>query len=229
VGGWQRQPPARLGRRHRLGLAPHRLDRPQRRRGEEIGHQRRQQQRDRPADEELGAQALERVRPLLQRRADHDHQQPAVLGVDGRGEQPDGLVGAGEGWPVDDDRRPGRAGELGAAEQRTTVERGRAVDDHAAGVDHLSEALLLLGEPGRLPLPQAADGLLDQGGDVVGAAAEALLDRPVERDTQAQIEEQAHGQQDDRHGDGEHQRQPQPDRHARERTHHPHPPSWRSR
>ena len=65
----QGQPPAWGGGRDGLGLAPHRLHRPQRRRGQGVGDQRRQHQRDRADEQELPVQALQRLRPLLQRRA----------------------------------------------------------------------------------------------------------------------------------------------------------------
>ena len=67
VGRRQRQPLAGLGGRDRLRLAPHRLHRPQRRAGEEVAADRREDQRERADHEQLGEQAVERVVAILER------------------------------------------------------------------------------------------------------------------------------------------------------------------
>ena len=70
-----------VGRRHGKALversrrdvgraAPHRLDRPERRAGEEIAAERGEDEGDRPADQEGGAEAAQSLRSILARRAD---------------------------------------------------------------------------------------------------------------------------------------------------------------
>ena len=76
----QRQPPARLGRGHRLRLAPHRVDRPQRRGGEEVAAHRREQEGERPHDQQLRQQAAQRVLRILERDADREDATPCRPG-----------------------------------------------------------------------------------------------------------------------------------------------------
>ena len=93
----------------------------------------------------------------------------------------------------------------------------------AAGAEHLGEALA---RPDQvlLALPQPRVALLDQGDDVAGPRAQAGVDRRVELDGEAQVDEDAGGAEDQRHHSGEDEGHPQADREATQR-----PPSFRSR
>jgi hypothetical protein len=218
--GRKREPTARLGRRDRLRLASHRLDRPKRGGGETVARKRREQERGGAADQQRQEQAPEGLPAVFQRRTD-DYNDRSSARPDGLGEQSHGLVGAGDAAATDLDRPAFRAGDLGPGEERAP-ESGCRVDDRAARAEDLRE---------RLSLSRARrSARAYQRPDVVCAGAKALIDRPVESAAQAQVEKQAGGREDDGHRNGEGKREAQPDRHRGEVAHDAHPPpSARSR
>ena len=56
------------------GATSHRLDRPQREPGQDVARERRQHQRDRPGDQQLVAQAAQRLGAILARDPDDEHE-----------------------------------------------------------------------------------------------------------------------------------------------------------
>ena len=87
----------------------HRLDRPERRAGQEIAAERSEEEGDRPSDQERRAKAAERLGSVLLGRTDHEHD---LLSVPDGGQRQyaSRLVEAGHGRPVGEDRLALRRG-----------------------------------------------------------------------------------------------------------------------
>ena len=117
----------RLGRD--LGRAPaHGLDRPERETGEKVPGDRGEDERDRACDQQLVAEAGQRLRVVPARRADDEHELAAVA-LDGSREQPRGLVQARDRRAVRVDRLALGCRELGRVAGAT---QRRAVSSHPA-------------------------------------------------------------------------------------------------
>ena len=136
---WHGQPAARGRGGDGARLAPHLFDRAQGRAGEHVPGERREQECERRADEQLPPQALERLladverarqhqRVLLVRAADRDREQ-APASARARARRPSRAPSAAE--------RTAR--ELGSAEQRREARRLR-LGDAAAAREHLRKA-----------------------------------------------------------------------------------------
>ena len=86
VRGRYRQPLGELARRDSSGPCPHALNREQGGPADEVADQRGEEQRERPADQQLAPEVAERGVSRLERGADDDYE-PLVLRRDRRGEQ----------------------------------------------------------------------------------------------------------------------------------------------
>jgi hypothetical protein len=201
------QPAAGLGAGDRRRLAPHVLDRPQGRPRHAEGGQRGEQKRRRTADEHLGDQALERLVPIVDGRADDDHPGLAVR-VDRRGEEPHGIALEDvEPSAVDDRRAATRLRQLAGREEHAPGRGGDLVDDPSARVDDLRDALVRVGEAPGSGGHGRAVRLPRERRDVVGPRPQAARDGAVELVAEPEIQEQSRGGEDDGHHGGEDQRQ----------------------
>ena len=184
----QCQPPPRLGCGHHLGLAPHRLHRPQGCSREEVAADRREEQGERADDEELGEQAVERVLRVLERDADREHSRP----VDRGHEQTEAVAFHRE-------RAAEATADLGEDEDRLLAAR-RRVEQPAARVVQLRDALV----PGGAELVRRPD--------LRRPELERLVEPIHERALEPYVEERAERAQHDGHRNREGEREPPADR-----------------
>ena len=193
----------------RIGLEPHRVDRPQRRGGNAVPGERCEQQRERPADREQPGEIAQRLAAFVRRRPDHDDEAPAVRPH--RPQNHSDRIAVLE-WigTVDRDRAGQRAANLGGSEQPRAAQLRRRVDDRAARVEHLREALLLV--DAAADVAERPVLLCDERADVGRARAQPLVDRAVELGLEAQVDDEPDRADDDRHHARERERDLQPDR-----------------
>ena len=131
----QRQAGVGIGGGDRRRPAAHRLDGPQRAGGQRVAGERRERQRERPADQQRAREDVERVLALGQVGADHDH---APGGADRLGEHAQALATVAHDPPAL------RVAQLAGAEQRRgapTASRPRS----GPGVDDLDDVADLPG------------------------------------------------------------------------------------
>jgi hypothetical protein len=112
AGTRKRKTPAGRVARDVLRSAPHRLDRMQRRAGEEVAGCGGEQERERPGDEELLKKSFERLFAILERSAD-DEDDGLALGLRRRHEQPPGIFEARHLLASEKERAVERAPLLG--------------------------------------------------------------------------------------------------------------------
>jgi hypothetical protein len=137
------------------------------------------------------------------------------LCVDGLREQSSRFVRAGDVAAPDLDLSALRACDLTAGEERAT-ELARRVDDRTARVEDLSDARSSLRKPRIV--------LTSKRSDVVCALAQALVDRPIERVAESDIEEQTRGREHDGHRNRECEGEAKTNRYRCEPAHDVHPP-----
>ena len=220
----QRESPRRGRGRDLARAASHRLHRPQRRSCDEVADAGRDEQRERKRDQELREQSVESVVAILERLPD-DHHATASIGDRQRDETGrldvtvpafDRALDAQASVPspsqlvVGEQLRPSRVSERGA--------------NRPVGVDHLCEALLVADET-QVVEPRLTVARCDRCEQRVAANAESLVHALVERRAEPDIEERPERREDDRHDDGEREREPNPDRQPA----HAASPSFRSR
>jgi hypothetical protein len=179
----------------------HRLDRAERGPRERIAAQRRQEQRDRPADQECVTHAAQGLGPVFPGRARDEHST-----AERHREHPSRLVEARHGRPVDEQRAVPRACELLPFEQALPPERRGGVEDATVRRDELGERFAALQQP---PVrgPQGA-AVTDEGGEILGAAAQLLVEVVTEVAPDPRVGEQADAGEHQRHRQREEKRQP---------------------
>ena len=205
VGRADREARAGLGGLDLGGAPAHPLDRPQRRRRRGVAGQRREQERDRTADQQRPGEVAQRVVAVVDRRAD-DGDERLALRAHRRGKEPHRVLAARRRPAIDDDRSAPRARECAGVEQRLPAHGRRAVDDGTGCVEDLGEVLALLGQRAAAGVREPRVRLPDQRADVPGARAQALLDRAVELGAEPRVHEQPGGAKHDRHRPGERER-----------------------
>jgi hypothetical protein len=210
-----RQPLARRLGRDRGGAATHRLDRAKREPGEHVAGHRGEHERDRPGDQQLVAQARERLDPVLPRRADDEHEPSAALLDRGR-EQPRRLVEAGDRRAVCVDRLAPSALELAPGEQVRPAERGGRIDDPAGRRDELGVALAALDEAAPGVRRQCRSRPVDERGDVLRAHEQVVVERRRQVRVEPRVEKQAGEREHCGHRDRERCGDPKPDRDPRQ-------------
>ncbi len=155
----------------RRRLPPHPLDRPQRRGGERIARERREQEGARAPEQQLGDEVVEGLLAGLERSRDDGDGRLAPRGDGGGQEPPAPLAEAGQRRPRERDRTAPRAGELGAREQQRMPRHDRRAKHAAAGSEQLGDPF-----PARELVRIRRARSQGEGGDVVGAGTEV----PVE-------------------------------------------------
>ena len=162
AGRRHRQPLAgRLGRDR--GRAPaHRLDLLQRDAREAVADERGEEERDRAGDQELVAEARQRLRPILAGRADDED-----AGSDRDGQQPRRLVEPRQRRAVRVERVPTGLAHLGRLQQRHRPERTGRLEHVSARVEELGVALSALDEAAARVLRERRVRLTDERGEVL--------------------------------------------------------------
>jgi len=193
----------------RVRLEPHRLDRPQRRRGGAVSGERGEQEREWSAEREQPGEAAQRFAAVVGRGPD-EHDEAPALRLHRPQEHPDRIAVLERVGAVDHDRPGQRAPDLGGREQPRAAQLRRRVDDRAAAVEHLREALLLVDAAADVAERPAL--LRDERADVGRARSQPLVDRVVELGLEAQVDDEPDRADHDRHHARERERDLQPDR-----------------
>ena len=185
-------------RRDRRRPPAHRLDLPQREPGEAVSGEGGQEQRDRARDQELVAEASERLGPVLASRA--DDQDPAS---DRNREQPRRLVETRERSAIGVERASARLAKLRPAQQRHRPQRPRRLEDASPRVEKLRVALAPLDEAGAAVVREGRVRLAYERGEILCAELELAVERRLEVGAEAEVEEEAGGGEHGRHRDRE--------------------------
>ena len=168
MAGRDRETSARNRRVDRGGPATHRLDGPQRERGQAVTRQRRDEQAEYAAQHQLAQQPVERLFPLIERARDHEGRLPS-LRAGGRGQDPPLALQPGNrfaGQPrvplqdiVEDDSADDRA-EAGGRRAQNPAAGARSCPTVPLGRVPVDDAVPVLGARGRLDR-LAAEPLVD--------------------------------------------------------------------
>jgi hypothetical protein len=187
---------------------PHRLDRPQRCTGECVARDRREQKRDRPDDEQLLEEALERLVAILERRTGYDDDGPAVdLDRSSEKTREVNLTFHGPDVVLDHELLcPSPLDLFRRQRERPSLVAGRH-ENTSVPPDHLCERVLVAGEP-KLLQASLVIKAPHQRRQRVAAVAESVVDLVVEGVAEPDVKERADDHQDDRHREREGQSQP---------------------
>jgi hypothetical protein len=199
-------------RRDRGGPATHRVDGTEREAGQEIAGDGGDEQCDRAGDQELVAQAVQGLGPVLERRADDQHVGRAAAPRHRDGEEARRLVQPPHPLPVAEDRPLERAADVGGAQHRRGPERARPLDHRAVSRDELRVALAALHEGAVRRGGQAAVRVGDHGGEVVRAHPQLAVQSVGEVAAEARVDVPPAAGQDNGHRDRERCGDPEPDR-----------------
>jgi hypothetical protein len=189
-------------RRDRSRAAPHRLHRPQRQPGEEIAGGGGEDQRERARDQQLVAEARERLGAILDRRADREHERPASA-AQPRREDARRLVEAGHRRLVDVDGTAASGLELARGQDQRPTEWSRRVEDAAARGQELGVALAAFHEPARAVVCKRRVRIVDERREVLRPQPKLAVQRQRQVRGEPQVEEQAGRGEHGRHRDGE--------------------------
>ncbi len=205
------QPLARPLGRDRRRPAPHRLDRSEREPCEDVARQGRQQERDRAGDQELVAQASQRLRAVLAGDPDDEHEAlPAPRDVGG--EDARRLVEARHRAAVREELAGQRPPHLVGTEHGCAAERRGRVQHAPAPGEDLRVALPRLDEAAAVLRLEWRARPADEHREVVGAQPQLPVEGERQVRAQADVEDRAREDEHGGHRDGERSRHAQADR-----------------
>ncbi len=190
VGGWDREALAGIRVGDLAGACPHRLHGTKRGGDREVRGQGGERERDRAADQEELAQALQRVIAVRERGAD-DGDEPVVLEADRRGEQaPRIAVKAGQAGSIDEHESSRRGGvDMGGVEHGPARLVPSVEQPPVRGQD-LREAELAVAKHAQRRLAQAGVAHADRGGEGGRSFLEITVDALIEVRAQAVVDEE---------------------------------------
>src|SRR5207302_4361121 len=178
VGAADRKPASQARGGDLPRAASHRLDLPQGGGGESVCGQRCEQQRDRAADEELCTKARQCLVPVVARDSD-DNDEPLTLSVHRNREQANGLSLRSAQRPIEEAAPSPRPRERARVEHGPAREPCCTVEDPAAPVEHLREAVPRVLEARAAGLAEPRIGLAHERPDYFGPRAQARIERSV--------------------------------------------------
>jgi hypothetical protein len=187
--GANRQALAGLLGRDRRGAPPHRLDLPERETGEQVARDRGQDQGDRPRDQQLVAERGQRLGPILQRRADDEHQR-APVSSHRRRQQARRLVEAWNAPSVGEERSLPSPTRFGPAQERRTTERRGRLEHAPFRAHELRVALAPLDQRRAAVLGQRGPRAVDERAQVLGTEPQVPIASGGEMRAESQVEEE---------------------------------------
>ncbi len=190
---------------------PHRLHRTQGEAGKEVSRQGGERERDRAGNEEHVAETGERLVSVTACCPDDEHKLLAAA-HDGRREEPRRLVQTGHRLTIHERRPTTRRAKLVCVQQSPRAKWSSRIENTSPIVEQLSKCFPVLDERDVARRRQAYVPSADEGVEVVCPQTQAAVERSRELRIEPGIEEPAGCSEDERHGQRERGRHPEPDR-----------------